>query len=80
LCELSRDQVVGQPVVGVAAASKLVNSKGDAKRLADTGGLYVNNKPVSGVSAVIQESDLIDSKVVLLRSGKKNYKLVMLTQ
>jgi tyrosyl-tRNA synthetase len=62
----------------VASSAKLVASKSEARRLSETGGLYVNNKAVADSKAVIQESDVVDSKVVLLRSGKKNYKLVIL--
>jgi tyrosyl-tRNA synthetase len=71
-CELPRDAVVGKPVLEVAAAAGLCASKGEARRLLQQGGLTVNNVRVSDVAAVFDAAMLIDGRLTILRSGKKN--------
>jgi tyrosyl-tRNA synthetase len=79
IVELPRDSVVGQNIVSVAGSAKLVASKGELKRIFDQGGFYLNNKQETNQQRKIEESDIIDSKILLLRTGKKNYKLIKLT-
>ncbi|MBN2301230.1 MAG: tyrosine--tRNA ligase [Lentisphaerae bacterium] len=74
--ELARGNVVGSRIVDVTAASGLCKSKGEARRLIDSGGLYVNNMKVNNIDATIGEQDIIDNLLLVLRSGKKNYHLV----
>jgi tyrosyl-tRNA synthetase len=77
--ELRRDQVEDCPVVDVAAAGGLCSSKGEVRRLIESGGMYVNNKRATDVQSRISASDLVDSRVLVLRSGKKNFCLVKTT-
>lgn len=79
IVELGRDAVVGQTLLSVGAATKLVASKGELKRIFEQGGFYLNNKQIQDQGRKIEEADLIDSKIVLIRTGKKNYKLVKVT-
>ena len=74
--ELPRDRVVGQPIVDLAAAVGLCKSKGEARRLVESGGLYVNNRRVESLDARVSPSDLVDGRVLVLRSGKKTFHLV----
>ncbi len=74
--ELSMDKVREQPVVNVAADAGLCKSRGEARRLAQSGGLYLNNSRVAGVEATVPESDIIDGRLIVLRSGKKRHHLV----
>ncbi|MDP6525230.1 MAG: tyrosine--tRNA ligase [Kiritimatiellia bacterium] len=74
--ELSLDAVVGNLVVNVAAESGLCGSRGEARRLAQSGGLYLNNCRVGGVDEVVSEPQVIDGKLLVLRSGKKRYHIV----
>lgn len=73
---LSRDAVAAQPVVDVAAAAGLCKSKGEARRLVQSGGLYVNNVRVADVAATVAETDIIDGRLLVLRSGKKRFLLI----
>jgi tyrosyl-tRNA synthetase len=77
--ELRKDQVEDCPVVDVAAVSGLCSSKGEARRLIESGGMYVNNTRIADVLRRISSSDLVDGRVLVLRSGKKNFRLVNLT-
>jgi tyrosyl-tRNA synthetase len=67
---------VGKPVLDVAAAAKLFASKGEARRLVQQGGLYLNNQRVADINAVVAAGDLIEGRVAVLRAGKKNFCLV----
>jgi len=74
--ELPRDAVVGKPVLEVVSAAGLCASKGEARRLMQQGGLTVNNVRVADVAAVFDASLLIEGRLALLRSGKKNNRLL----
>ena len=74
--ELPRDAVAGQPILKVLVASGLCASNGEARRLVQQGGCQVNNQRVTDPTATIAESDLIDGRILVLKSGKKTYRLV----
>ena len=76
--ELPRAEVVGKTTAELAAAG-LCKSRGEARRLAESGGLYVNNQRV-GFADTVAEAQLIDGQLVVLRSGKKTYRLVKVGQ
>lgn len=70
--ELSKDDVIGKPVFEVAAAAAMTASKGDARRLAQQGGLVLNGSKAA-IDRVFEESDLVEGRLAILRSGKKNH-------
>jgi len=74
--ELPHDAVVGKPVLDVAAAAKLFASKGEARRLVQQGGLYLNNQRVADAARVISADDLIEGRLLVLRAGRKSFHLV----
>jgi len=78
--EMSVEKVSGQPVVDVAAAGGLCRSKSDARRLVQSGGLYVNNRRVDSPAATVGNADIVDGRLVVLRSGKKNFRLVRIAR
>lgn len=69
-------QVLKKPLVNVVADTGLCASRGDARRLIRSGGLYVNNQRVADENLQLNESDIIDGQLLVLRSGKKRYHLV----
>lgn len=73
--ELSKDDVLGKPAFEVAAAAGMTASKGEARRLAQQGGLVLNGEKAS-LERVVSESDLIDGRIAIFRAGKKNYFLL----
>ena len=73
--EMAKDDVVGKPVFMVAAAAGMFKSNGEARRMAQQGGLSLNNAK-AGLDREFAETDLVDGRVAVLRSGKKNYFLV----
>ena len=74
--ELPRAQVVGQPLVDVAVAAGLVSSKSAARRLIADGGLYVNNERMTDATACVTPTQAIEDRLLVLRQGKRNYRLV----
>ncbi len=64
--------VVGKPVFEAAAVAGMTASKGEARRLAQQGGLHLNNQKAAP-DRVLQAEDLIEGRIAVLRSGKKNY-------
>ncbi len=74
--DLTHDQVIGAPVMNVAADAGLCKSRGEARRLVESGGLNLNNTRVSGIEQVVSEADIIDGTLLVLRSGKKRNHIV----
>jgi tyrosyl-tRNA synthetase len=62
----------GIPLAELMAEVKLVRSRGEARRLIQQGGAYVNDERIEHVDAVVSETDLT-SEGILLRAGKKRY-------
>ncbi|HEY8080941.1 MAG TPA: tyrosine--tRNA ligase [Acidimicrobiales bacterium] len=75
---LGRDAVLGGVrVVELLTSTGVCSSLGDARRAIDQGGVYVNNRKVADVDAIVGPSDLLFDRYVLLRRGKRNPHLVV---
>ncbi|GAX79408.1 hypothetical protein CEUSTIGMA_g6849.t1 [Chlamydomonas eustigma] len=75
---LSKEQVVGLPLVDLMVTVGLQSSKGQGRKLIKGGGVYLNNQKVSEEFLAVKEEDLIDGKMLLIAAGKKNKMLVKL--
>ena len=74
---LSRARLAeGIPLTTLMAETDLVPSRGQARRLIQQGGAYVNDQRISDVNAVVDEADLTPEGI-LLRAGKKRYHRVL---
>ncbi len=73
---LAKADVVGKPLFEVIASAGMVASKGEARRLVQQGGLSLNSVKVAGLEQTMQEADLIEGRLAVLRSGKKNFFLL----
>jgi len=73
--ELASADVVGVQVGRVAVSAGLCKSASEARRLADGGGLYLNNAKISASDLVAAEH-IIDGELLVFRSGRRNYRLV----
>ena len=69
--ELAKADCVGKPVFAVAAAAGMFKSNGEARRMAQQGGLSLNDAKIDA-NRVFAEGDVVDG-VAVLRAGKKNY-------
>jgi len=54
----------------------VVPSKGEAKRLIQNNGIFVNKEKIDDINATVTSSSLLNGKYILAQKGKKNYVLV----
>jgi tyrosyl-tRNA synthetase len=66
----------GIDVVSFLADTTIVQSKGEARKLVQGGGVSINRKKVEGIDLKIDTSFLLHNKYLLVQKGKKNYFLV----
>ena len=69
----------GASVIELAAMHDKVPSKSEAKKLIKGNGFSINKKKVANEKDVIDASNLINGKYLLLQKGKKEYNLVMIS-
>ena len=74
--ELPRAEVLGQMIAAVATRAGLTASNGEARRLAQGGGLRLNDTAVSDGAQLLAEADLNADGVLKLAAGKKKIVLV----
>ena len=77
--ELSPEQVSnGFGLVELLVQVNACKSNGEARRLIEAGGIYINDERNNDSKSKITANDFIDNQVLLIRSGKKNYYLAKL--
>jgi tyrosyl-tRNA synthetase len=69
---LAEDQLL----VDVLVDAGVFASKGEARRLIKSGGLYLNNERVPADDAKLTEQSLCSSTIAVVRKGKKHYHLL----
>jgi tyrosyl-tRNA synthetase len=76
--QLPRDRLGGEGIALIDALVEagLAKSKGEARRIIQQGGAYVNNRRRDGVDTRLTTADLASDTVLVLRSGKKHYALL----
>lgn len=76
--EVAKSQFEGDglPIVELLALTPLFQSKGEARRMLQQGGIYLNNRPIADVQKSVILTDSIEGQFLLLRKGRKNYHLV----
>jgi tyrosyl-tRNA synthetase len=65
----------GRPLIDVLVEAGVFGSKGEARRLTKSGGLYLNNERVED-GATLGEASLASAHVAVVRKGKKSYHLL----
>lgn len=73
---LTRDELIGAPLIDMLVQGGIQKSKGEARRLIKNGGAYINNEKIGDVDITIADGDLIDNRMVLLAAGKKRKLLI----
>ncbi|HRO83912.1 MAG TPA: tyrosine--tRNA ligase [Niabella sp.] len=66
----------GIDIVSLLAETQISSSKGEARKLIQGGGISLNRKKVSDVQQIVNTTNLLHEKYLLLQKGKKNYYLV----
>ncbi len=65
-----------RPLVDILVAHGVFSSKGEARRLIENGGLYLNNVRVDEADAKLTHQCLCGTRIAVVRKGKKNYHLL----
>ena len=68
----------GISILDLFAQVELSPSRGQAKKLVQSGGAYLNNEKITDIGLVVKKENLASESVLILRSGKKKYHLVQL--
>ncbi|KIC95630.1 tyrosine--tRNA ligase [Flavihumibacter solisilvae] len=66
----------GADIVGFLAESGIFPSKGEARKMVQSGGISINKSKVEGVEAKLSTTNLLNNRYLLVQKGKKNYYLV----
>ena len=75
--KVSKD-ILGLTAVDIFTSddAKVFASKGEMRKLVQGGGVSLNKEKLQSFDQVITESDLLNSKYLLVQRGKKNYYLI----
>jgi tyrosyl-tRNA synthetase len=78
--EINKDLFSGEGLsaVDLVAASGLAQSKGEAKRLIQGGGINLNNLRITDLKQMVTLSDAVEGQALILRKGQKEYRLIKL--
>ncbi len=76
--EIPREQIegAGAGLLDVLVLAGLANSKGQARKDVEGGGINVNNEREQNIARLLVTNDLLFGKHILLRKGKRNYVVV----
>jgi len=74
--EIARDEVIGAMLAAVTTKAGLTASNGEARRLAQGGGLRLNDEAIADGARLIEASDVNADGVLKLAAGKKKIVLV----
>jgi tyrosyl-tRNA synthetase len=66
----------GFSLVDLVKSCGFATSNGEARRLIESGGIYVNNRRLSDAQATITPGAFIDGHVLLIRKGARTYHVV----
>ncbi len=69
----------GISIVDLVARVQLAASKAEARRLVESGGVYVNNRRVKDPATRVTRSQAIEGRLLVLRKGQKQNHVVRLT-
>lgn len=74
--EMPKDEVIGAMIAAVVTKAGLTTSNGEARRLAQGGGLRLNDEAIADGARLIEASDVNADGVLKLAAGKKKIVLV----
>ncbi|MFC1920585.1 tyrosine--tRNA ligase [Chloroflexota bacterium] len=77
---ISGFQQKGMALIDLATSSGLVKSKGEARRLIEGGGIYLQNVRITDTKRAVSIEHAIEGQVFILRKGQKEYRLVIVSE
>ena len=76
----ARLQGEGIGIIDLLADTGAVQSRGEARRSIDQGGIYLNNHRVESIEAHVTSADVVEGRFLVLRKGKRRYHLVVVAE
>jgi tyrosyl-tRNA synthetase len=77
--EISRNELAGGIGIVDLLSRTVAESKGAARRLVQQGGAYVNNVRIADVEHKVTPEHLVTPTMLVVRGGRKDYRLVRVT-
>lgn len=76
--EINKSQLeAGYDLIGFLAEAEIFPSKGEARKMWQSGGVGLNKEKISPDKTTLDATDLLQGKYLLIQKGKKNYYLVV---
>ena len=76
--EINKTQLeAGYDLVSFLAEAEIFPSKGEARKMWQSGGIGLNKEKISTEKTTLSSGDLLQGKYLLIQKGKKNYYLVV---
>lgn len=76
--EINKAQLeAGYDLISFLAETQIFPSKGEARKMWQSGGVGLNKEKISAEKTTLTSSDLLQGKYLLIQKGKKNYYLVV---
>ncbi|MBN1188250.1 MAG: tyrosine--tRNA ligase [Dehalococcoidales bacterium] len=70
----------GMGIADLVASSGLTQSKGEARRLVQSGGIYLNNQRINDLKFMVTIEIAVEGQALVLRKGQKEYRLVKINR
>ena len=78
--EFNKNTAAGEvDLISFLADTKIFTSKGEARKMVLGGGVSINKIKVENVELLINTTELLNNKYLLVQKGKKNYYLVVMS-
>ncbi|MEO8819725.1 MAG: tyrosine--tRNA ligase [Ginsengibacter sp.] len=74
--EIDRNKLNDLDLISLLTDTKILPSKGEAKKMLAGGGIFINKEKVDSADEKINTGQLLNGKYLLIQKGKKNYYLV----
>ncbi len=76
--EMPRSRLSGEGlnIIELLSESGVTGSRGEARRLIDEGGAYLNNRRVASMDEFVGSEALLEGRFLVLRKGRKTYHLI----
>jgi tyrosyl-tRNA synthetase len=74
--EIEKNRLNNLDLITLLADTKILPSKGEAKKMLAAGGIFINKEKVNSIDEKITIGQLLNDKYLLIQKGKKNYYLL----
>jgi tyrosyl-tRNA synthetase len=76
--EFSRDKIqAGIDIVSFLAETGTFSSKGEARKMIQSGGVSINRQKIEDIAMLVTQSNLLHDQYILIQKGKKTHYLVL---